>query len=262
MLRTRINLLGVLVFSAAAIIWSAGTASAAPRPVSHGGFHPSNTSHGGFHPSNAGFSHGGQVSHGSFAHSAFRPGFAHGSFAPRTSYSYWPRNYSRGYYGGHYWPYYNRGYYNPYYAYSSPYAWWNTSPYYGSWWFPDDTFLYNSVPSYYSSVPGYSIGTSDATIDGTYSNGSALNVTPAEAGDNRARIHMTVPANATVWVQGYRTTQTGSEREFMSPPLTPGKDYSYDVRVAWKENGAPVERTRTLTVHANEAVNVSFMQSP
>ena len=58
---------------------------------------------------------------------------------------------------------------------------------------------------------------------------------------------VTVPADAEVWFDGAKTAQAGPYREFVSPPLRPGRSYSYDVRARWKDGGREVDRTRRVT---------------
>jgi len=50
---------------------------------------------------------------------------------------------------------------------------------------------------------------------------------PAQANDNKARIQVTIPADAMVWVEGEATTQTGAQRTFTSPELPSDKIYTY-----------------------------------
>jgi len=76
--------------------------------------------------------------------------------------------------------------------------------------------------------------------------------------DGRARIEVRVPANALVYVEGDRTAQTGPTREFESPKLDPGKDYQYEVRARWTENGRSMEQVRSATVRANQVTVVDF----
>jgi uncharacterized protein (TIGR03000 family) len=73
---------------------------------------------------------------------------------------------------------------------------------------------------------------------------------------NAARIRMSVPSGAQVWFDGEATSQTGPDREFVSPPLTPGREYVYHVRVRWEDNNKVVERKRDVTVHAGDRVNL------
>jgi uncharacterized protein (TIGR03000 family) len=67
-----------------------------------------------------------------------------------------------------------------------------------------------------------------------------------------------VPADAEVWFDGAKTTQTGPDREFVSPPLRPGQSYSYDVRARWKDGGRDVDRTRHVTFYAGDELTLDF----
>jgi uncharacterized protein (TIGR03000 family) len=73
---------------------------------------------------------------------------------------------------------------------------------------------------------------------------------PTLPADNRARIWLTVPADAQVWIGGDPTKQTGEYRHFVSPPLASGRSYTYDVRVRWMKDGKPVEEERRVSVRA------------
>ena len=77
---------------------------------------------------------------------------------------------------------------------------------------------------------------------------------------NTASIRVTVPASAKVWIDDKTTTQTGSDRLFESPALTPGRDYSYDITAQWRDqDGKEVTQTRRVNVSANASVRVDFM---
>jgi uncharacterized protein (TIGR03000 family) len=74
-----------------------------------------------------------------------------------------------------------------------------------------------------------------------------------------ALINVALPAEATLSFQGQPTSQTGTVREFESPPLGAGRNYTYDVRAAWRtEDGRLVSRSRRLTVHAGDRLTVDF----
>ena len=79
--------------------------------------------------------------------------------------------------------------------------------------------------------------------------------------DNRARIWLAVPADAQVWFDGEKTKQTGGLRHFVSPPLPPGRSYTYDVRVRWAKDGKPVEEERRISVRAGASSRFDFTQS-
>jgi uncharacterized protein (TIGR03000 family) len=80
----------------------------------------------------------------------------------------------------------------------------------------------------------------------------------APANDNAAHLMVVVPESAELWFNGTRMTLTGTQREFFSPALTPGKDYTYEIRARWMENGRPVEQNRSVKVQANSYQVVDF----
>jgi uncharacterized protein (TIGR03000 family) len=86
----------------------------------------------------------------------------------------------------------------------------------------------------------------------------ALPAPPQAPLDPTAHIKVTVPANAEVWFEGYKTASKGATREFQSPDLTPGKQYAYKVRARWKEDGRQVTQTQKVDVSAGARAQVIF----
>jgi uncharacterized protein (TIGR03000 family) len=122
-----------------------------------------------------------------------------------------------GYYGGRGYGWGNYGYY-PYYGGS--YGW--TGPMYG--------VSGASYPMY-----GYQ--------SGYYS--------PVQQSDNNAaHLRLMVPPDARVTIQGAQTQSTGPVREYESPPLTPGKTYTYTIQARWNDNGREVTQTKKVDVAA------------
>jgi uncharacterized protein (TIGR03000 family) len=80
------------------------------------------------------------------------------------------------------------------------------------------------------------------------------------SGDGAAHLLIRVPEDAEVLFDGYRTRQTGAERVFVSPQLTPGRTYTYEVVARWAENRRTVERKRTLKVRADMWASVDLTQ--
>jgi uncharacterized protein (TIGR03000 family) len=76
---------------------------------------------------------------------------------------------------------------------------------------------------------------------------------------NAAFMNVRVPSNAQVWFDGENTQQRGDLRRFVSPPLDPGKTFTYEIKASWTENGRQVERTRKVHVRSGQRVNVDFM---
>jgi len=159
--------------------------------------------------------------------------------------------YRGGYYGGY-------GYGGPTYsAYSYPYGYGN---YYGS------PYVYGSTP--YGSTPYY-----DTTMSGTYGYGGQGYITPASyqqsfypsgaqqqmpQDSNAAMIEVRMPADAELLVDGKRTQQTGPTRLFVTPPLTPGKTFTYELTV--KRTGDAVGQTREVQVQPGQRAVVDLTQ--
>jgi uncharacterized protein (TIGR03000 family) len=77
-----------------------------------------------------------------------------------------------------------------------------------------------------------------------------------------ATIILRVPADAQVFFDGNPTTQAGTEREYVTPPLAAGATFHYSIRARWTENGRPVEQTRRVPVTAGARVRVDFTSPP
>jgi len=190
---------------------------------------------------------GGGVARGGGGYARGGYGYGRGGYGyGRGGYGY---GYGRGYgWGGYGWGGYGWGGIYPYYGYGYGYP-------YG---YDLGTYGYaGSYPSYgYDySVPTYVYPDTSATIT---TQQSAYYAPPT---GNSAAIHLRVPSSATVWVDDDRTQQTGPERNFATPPLTPGKTFEYQVKAKWMKDGKPVEQTRTVKVRANETSNVDFLST-
>jgi uncharacterized protein (TIGR03000 family) len=83
---------------------------------------------------------------------------------------------------------------------------------------------------------------------------------PAPPPPEPAEIEVRVPAGAELWFNGEKTTQTGSVRQFRSPPLEPGARYAYDIKARWTENGKEVERTLHVPLTAGARQKATFRE--
>ena len=182
----------------------------------------------------------------------------HGEFHGRHYGGFYGRHHE-GFYGHHYgyggwgYPLYGWGLglaypgyadyrYGPSYYYDNS-AYYDTYPY-GALGY--DTYPYYADDSY--AAPEYGDLTPPPADTGAY----------APPADNVAHMHVIVPPDAKVWFNGSPTQQAGSDREFASPPLVPGQDYSYDITARWTEDGREVTQTRHVDVRANADVVVDF----
>jgi uncharacterized protein (TIGR03000 family) len=57
-----------------------------------------------------------------------------------------------------------------------------------------------------------------------------------------------LPADAELSIDGQKTTQTGTQRTFESPPVPVGKTYSYQIKAVWKKDGMRVVREQKFQV--------------
>jgi uncharacterized protein (TIGR03000 family) len=78
--------------------------------------------------------------------------------------------------------------------------------------------------------------------------------------DLSAHLNVRVPADAEFWVDGTQTKQSGSLRQFVSPPLEAGQDYSYELKARWVENGREVVQTRRIPVFSGLWRTIDFTQ--
>jgi uncharacterized protein (TIGR03000 family) len=142
--------------------------------------------------------------------------------------------------GGWGWPGYNSGYYYPYYYgdYYPDYGYYPSYGYYPDYSYPDVSSSYITAPNGYQSLYP-----------------SAQGSTP----NNAVLLNILVPPNAELWIGDTKMTTTGSERQYVSPPLTPGRNYSYDIRARWSNgNGQVVDQTRHVPVQAGAVINLDF----
>jgi len=90
-----------------------------------------------------------------------------------------------------------------------------------------------------------------------------LSYTPEpSAPDNKAHIHVLLPADAALWFDGEATTKTGLERDFVSPELAPDKAFTYELKARWMQGGVPVEKTLKVKVRRNTTSVADFNELP
>src|SRR5262249_8941310 len=88
---------------------------------------------------------------------------------------------------------------------------------------------------------------------------SAGAATP-ESAPAPAHIVVTVPTDARVTFDGYRTRKTGVQRTFVTPPLPAGQRFAYEVRAEVTRGGQVVGRTVQAIVRAGQTTRVDLAQ--
>jgi uncharacterized protein (TIGR03000 family) len=232
MSKPTIYLAKALLVAAAFVFATAGPALA-QRHGGRGGGVRGGAVHGGV-------VHGG-VAHGGVVRGGFvqRGGFGDGGFR---------RGGFRGGWGGGGWGGGGWGWGFPWYGYGG----WGYYPY-GYSYYPGDYGYYG--PDYYTPQPYYQ----DAPLAPGVGSYSFYPPPVAAADNNTAIIEVRVPPETELWFDGMKTTQQGSMRYFTTPPLVPGKTFTYELKASWMVNGAPVTQTRQVTVEAGKRAVVDFL---
>src|SRR5262245_30351556 len=161
----------------------------------------------------------------------------------------------------------------PFFLYN-PWGWnyspWSYPPYYGNPYGRPRIYVINNIPP--ASYPSSAAHVPPAEpppqpqpqprVDEFDNRGKPITPTsnypqPENASSSSpARLEVHLPAEAQLWVDGKKTNQTGATRKFTTPTLTPNRDFYYELRAEWNEQGRTVADTRRVTVRAGERVKV------
>lgn len=118
--------------------------------------------------------------------------------------------------------------------------------------------------STYSPPPAYVVPTPAAPTQAALADNSAtvsLYYSPSTATEKPAPAYIAVrvTANAEIWFDSEKTSQTGSDRLFVTPSVPLDQEYTYKVRVVWTQDGRKVERTRSVAVRAGDRATLDFL---
>ena len=78
----------------------------------------------------------------------------------------------------------------------------------------------------------------------------------APAPDGGATLIVTLPADATVYIDDYRTVSASAERVYHTPPLQAGKTFSYTLKAEVMRAGKVVAVSREVDVRAGQETRV------
>jgi uncharacterized protein (TIGR03000 family) len=121
--------------------------------------------------------------------------------------------------------------------------------------FRERTAAHFHVPQ---ATPGWGMRISGRRVDYMQARAGDQQANEPMPTGGRAVISVVVPENARVFIDGDPTNQTGPQRFFTTPALTPGKTSYYNFKVEWNENGRRRTETRKVPVRANEVSRVYF----
>lgn len=111
---------------------------------------------------------------------------------------------------------------------------------------PYFTGLYSAPALAYNPLPITTLGT------------RSMYYTPAASANNRATILVHLPESATLKVNGQSTASTSATRRFYTPPLEPGKTYTYNFEARVDRNGEVVKEDRSIEVSAGDRREITI----
>jgi uncharacterized protein (TIGR03000 family) len=188
---------------------------------------------------------------------AASPAFAVGGYNGYRGYSHGGgyRGYSQHYHGYYHNDFYHNGHHHRGYYHNGFYR----SSYYRNGFYQRGYYqqrgyrFYGAWPYFrFSRDPGYAAAFGEA--------GPALATAAYESEEAAfpASVRVRTAPDARLWFGGSATRQTGSLRTLTTPPLQPGKSYTYPMRAVWMENGKAVARSRTVSVAPGETAEVDL----
>jgi uncharacterized protein (TIGR03000 family) len=81
----------------------------------------------------------------------------------------------------------------------------------------------------------------------------------ADTGDKPVKLVVIVPEDATVYIDGTKTTSTGTRRTFESPPVAVSKKYSYMIKAVWTgADGKEVVHEKKFPVKPGETNEIDL----
>lgn len=86
---------------------------------------------------------------------------------------------------------------------------------------------------------------------------SGMRVSAAQPDGTPAKIRVTLPADATLTIDGQATKSTSANRWFVTPPLADGK-YAYTVKAEFVRDGMTITVEKQVWVRAGQETNVSL----
>jgi uncharacterized protein (TIGR03000 family) len=137
--------------------------------------------------------------------------------------------------------------------------------------FPYSTGVYTfgAMRSQYSTAPtGYSLlylppaaGLDSRPmpyIPRTLSTAGTATLSARSPAERTAIIDVTAPSEAEVIIDGHVLPRTGSQRQFVTPPIEDSRIHYYDIRATWIQDGREVSQTERLALMAGDRKSVTF----
>ena len=100
----------------------------------------------------------------------------------------------------------------------------------------------------------------EGALASTQTGGRRANYPPDTEGMRSPSVllEVRVPADAEIWIEGAKTMQRGVVRQFISPPLEPNREFTYEIMTKWLDKGQERTRTQKVNVRAGQVVPVDL----
>jgi uncharacterized protein (TIGR03000 family) len=82
--------------------------------------------------------------------------------------------------------------------------------------------------------------------------------TPVQAPTSTVKLYVTLPADAKLTIDGEPTTSTSESRLFVTPSLTPGKTFYYELKATVVRDGKTETVTKQVAVRAGADTRVNI----
>jgi uncharacterized protein (TIGR03000 family) len=112
-------------------------------------------------------------------------------------------------------------------------------------------------PSHYPWMDGPGTPFDRRKLERAFPEAVPTEANPLPAG--AALVIVKIPAEAELWFDGSKTSQGGSLRHFMTPPLPPGGVLSYTLQARWRIKDANLSRVEEVRVQPGATVTVNFL---
>jgi len=119
---------------------------------------------------------------------------------------------------------------------------------------------YHSAPAVLPSAPSFTPAPSITPAPTVVPESIQKAPMKTGAAEAPATIIVSVPANAKLTIDDAVTASTAAQRVFVTPALTAGKSYHYNMKVEYVQDGKPVIISKKIDVTAGNETTVNFVE--
>jgi uncharacterized protein (TIGR03000 family) len=146
-------------------------------------------------------------------------------------------------------------------ATSQVYHYFNGVPYYQGFYYPGPAGTYPGLLDELFRTPtGFDIPNLIVITPVVPSSATeAVVATVPTPATETATLDIRLPADAELYLQGRKSSQTGSERYFVTPPLAQGQTFTCRIKAIWREDGRDREVVRTIVLASGDHSSLTLL---